>query len=334
MRRKLILAGLIFCLGIFPAHSKSISDVKCQDCKTGSAQNIDKLYGNYDNKIKIIFSDIDGTILGLNKKCPKPVVPQKVKESVAKLQNEKIPFVLVTGRSYTEARDMANDMGYKGDYIVSQQGAEITDSKGKLIYTDSIKHKDVETIFNSINKFKKDNKMNYYTYLFVNGKVYSIDGVKLPYNWEDLTIIKSLKDFDKNYACGKILIYETNPEKIRQVQAYLKNKFPEYRIDIAADCYCDITSPTATKGNAVKKLAQVYGIDLKNATVFGDAENDLSMFKAVKNAGGVGIATGNAMPVVKRNSSYVTLDVWDCGFSKGVDEILKNNARLDKKVRK
>lgn len=334
MKRKVLLIGLILCLGLCPVYSQSISDTKCQDCKTNSAQCIDKLYGNYDNQVKIIFSDIDGTILGLNKKCPRPIMPEKVKQTVRELQEEKLPFVLVTGRSYTEARDMANDMGYKGDYVVSLQGAEITNSKGELIYTDSIKHKDAEAIFKSINKFKKDNKMNYYTYLFVNGKVYSIDGVKLPYNWESLTYIKSFKDFDKNYACGKILIYETNPEKIRQVQKYLKEKFPEYRIDIAADCYCDITSPTATKGNAVKKLAQIYGIDLKNTAVFGDAENDLSMFELVKNAGGIGVATGNAMQILKQNSNYVTLDVWDCGFSKGVDEIIKNNERLDRKVRK
>lgn len=333
MKRKLILVGLIFCLGIFPAYAQAC-DVQYQISKAESAQGIDKLYGNYDNQVKMIFSDIDGTILGLDKKCPKPIIPQSVKQSVAKLQDEKIPFVLVTGRAYEEAKALADEMGVKNNYIVGLQGAEIVDPNGKIVYSDPINKNDVEKIFNGLNSFKKSKKMDFHTYLFVSGKVYSTENVKLPYNWAQIHVIKSLKDFDKDYSCCKFLICETNPQNLKLIKDYLKKNFPNYDINICTDCYCELANPTATKGNVVKKLSQIYGIDLKNVAVFGDSENDLSMFKVVRSSGGVGIATGNAMSVLKQNSNYVTLDVWQCGFSKGVDEIIKNNKRLDKKLKK
>lgn len=333
MKRKYILAGLIFCLGIFPSYANA-SDIQYENSKSESAQNIDKLYGNYNNQVKIIFSDIDGTILGLNKKCPKPVVPQKVKESVLKLQNEKIPFVLVTGRAYEEVKGLADEMGIKNNYIVGLQGAEIVDPSGKVVYADPINKKDVKNILKGLNTLKKSSKMNFHTYLFVNGKTYSTENVKLPYNWAEIHVIKSLKDLGKDYSCGKFLICETNPENLKLIKNYLKKNFPNYDVNICTDCYCEMASPTASKGNAVKKLTQIYGIDIKNAAVFGDSENDLSMFKVIKDEGGIGVATGNAMQILKQNSSYVTLDVWECGFSKGVDEILKNNERLNRKVRK
>lgn len=333
MRRKLLLAGLLFCLGVFPVCAQ-VSDIQHQNPKVESAQSIDKLYGNYDNQVKIIFSDIDGTILGFNKKCPKQPIPQEVKKSVTNLQEQKIPFVLVTGRVYEEAKALADEMGVKNNYIVGLQGAEIVDPNGKLIYTDPINKKDVEKIFKGLKSFQKSHKMHFHNYLFVDGKVYSTENVKLPYNWAEIHVIKSLKDFDKNYSCCKFLICETNPQNLKLIKNYLKKNFPNYDVNICTDCYCELANPTATKGSVVKKLSQIYGIDLKNVAVFGDSENDLSMFKVVKDAGGVGIATGNAMPVLKQNSNYITLDVWDCGFSKGVDEIIKNNKRLDKKLKK
>lgn len=333
MKRKILLVGLVFCLGLCPVYSQSISGVNGQGCKINSAQSIDKLYGNFNNQIKIIFSDIDGTILGLDKKCPKPVVPQKVKDSVAKIQSEKIPFVLVTGRAYEEAKDLADEMGVKNNYIVGLQGAEIVDPNGKLVYTDSINKKDVEKIFNGLNSFKKINKMDFHTYLFVNGKVYSTENEQLPYNWAAIHVIKSLKDFDNNYSCCKFLVCEKNPEKLKLIKSYLKEKFPNYDVNICTDCYCELASPKASKGATVKKITQIYGIDMKNVAVFGDSENDLSMFNVIKKSGGVSVATGNAMQVLKQNSSYVTADVWECGFSKGVDAIIKNNKRLDKKLK-
>ncbi len=64
---------------------------------------------------------------------------------------------------------------------------------------------------------------------------------------------------------------------------------------MGAHCFCTVTGPTAIKGEAVKRLAKTLNVDLKNAAVFGDAENDISMLKLVKEKGGLSVVVGNAM---------------------------------------
>lgn len=146
--------------------------------------------------------------------------------------------------------------------------------------------------------------------------------------WQKLTVLKSFKDLKPNVESGKIEIYEPNPKKIKLMQAYFKKTFPNYHIDLGADVYLSITGASATKGEAVKKLAKTLNIDLKNAAVFGDAENDISMLKAVKEKGGLAVAVGNAMPKTKNNATFTTAPVTQDGFAKAIDKILANNYKI------
>lgn len=294
-----------------------------------SPKSIDAFIGKFDHKIDIIFSDIDGTILRFDKQSPKTEIPQCVKQSVKKLQNAHVPLILTTGRSYGEASEIAKEMGNDNTYIITQQGAEITDPKGKIIYEDPIKNRDVKNVLADIESIKKSNGLTSKVVVFANGKPYATEDFKLPYNWEKITVVKSFSKL-RNFKVAKICIYEQNPEKLRLVQSSLKKNFPDYHIDLSADCYCDVSSKTATKGNAIKKLADILKVDLKNSATFGDAENDISMLSQVKKAGGAAVAVGNAMESVKDNADFVTSTVFDCGFSKAIDKITINNAFLQK----
>lgn len=315
----------ILAQGTNPAQSPLISTTKPKSTQ----QPIDNLVGNFDNKINIIFSDIDGTLLRFDKQKPKTDIPEELKQSVKKLQKEGIPLILTTGRSYVEAHEIAQNMGNDNTYIITQQGAEIKDTKGQIIYQDSIKNADVKKILKQIDSIKKSHNFTSNVVVFADGKAYATEKFKLPYNWEKVTVIKSFDELGRSKVC-KICISEMNPETIRLIQSELKNGYPEYHIDISADCYCDVSSATATKGNAIKKLAGILKVDLKNAATFGDAENDISMLKQIKNAGGLAISVGNAMISVKENSAFVTSTVHQNGFSKAVDKILINNALLNK----
>lgn len=326
-----ILAVLILFSNSISVNATESKNLYSHEIQTMNCPKpIDNLAGNYNNKIKVIFSDIDGTLLKFDPKNGKPPIPNQLKDSVKKLDEANIPFVLITGRSYSETKDIADSIGYKGKYIVSLQGAEINTTEGKLIYKDKIKDKDVSAILDDIDYYKAKYKLNSTVYMYANEKFLSTSTIKPVYNWEALTTVNSLKDLGPNYSCSKIVVCEYDPEKNKLIQTALKKKYPNYNVVFAGGCYCDITSATATKGNAVKKLAKIMKVNLKNAAVFGDAENDLSMLHLVKDSGGAAIAVGNAMDILKQNANYITLPVWDCGFSKGVDEILKNNNLLKK----
>lgn len=294
--------------------------------------SVDKLVGNYNNEIKIIFSDIDGTIVKMTEAGAKPVVPQSAKNAMKKLKKNKLRLVLITGRSYTEAKDVAKQLGNTNAYIISQQGAEIADYNGEVISQYSINHSESIKVLDFIAKLKNDKKLTFNEMVFVNGKPYSTQNFKCPNKWETIELVKSYSNLGENYQASKILIYESNPKDIEFVQAELKKHFPELQIDLGTKYFCEINSPNATKGAAIKKLAEILKVDLKNAATIGDAENDISMFQQVKPVGGVAIVVQNGMPKLKQNANYETSSVTEDGFSNAVDKILKNNSVLKKHI--
>lgn len=292
------------------------------------AKPIESLVRHYNNKIDVVFSDIDGTIIPFNKTGPRGVVPESAKQAAEQLRKANIPLILVTGRSSWEAKEIAKRMGNENTYIIGQQGAEIRNPQGQLIYQITINNKEAKKMIKEVYSFNKTHKQNSKIYVYTDGKLYMTENFKLPYLIEEIYVIKAFKDLGQRLKPVKIGIYNNNPENLKAIQAYLKKKFPNYHIDISSDCYCDISTNNSTKGNAVKKLAEILKVDLKNTATFGDAENDISMLKLIKNNGGAAIAVGNAFPRVKEAANYVTLPVNEGGFAKGVDVILMNNSLL------
>lgn len=321
-----ILLIFLLALNTVPANAQGTSNVSLNvtSSKT-SPKPIDNLVGSFDHKIKIIFSDIDGTILHIDKKNHTNAAPQGVKQSVKNLQKAQIPLILTTGRIYPEAKEIAQKIGNTNTYIIAQQGAEIRDPKGKIIYKDGIKKSDVLEILEYLDTLKKSNNLTSTIVVFSEGQTYSAVNCTIPYNWQKVKVV-NFKKVKPDFSSSLICISETNPQKLRFIQENLKKRFPNYNVYLSTDCYCDIISRTASKGNAIKKLADMLSVNLKDAATMGDAENDISMLKKVRESGGLAISVGNAMDSVKENSSFVTSSVYEDGFSKAVKNILVNNS--------
>lgn len=330
MKKVLCIAVLALFLNPNITGAEAVKEINGYSYPTTVSSNksfpsIDKMVGHFDRKITFVFSDIDGTLIPLDKTGPRGQVPESVKQGAQKLRQAGIPLVLATGRASSEARQFAKKMGNEKTYIIAQQGAEILNPEGKVIYEDNISNKESKKIIKEIALFNKTHHQDSKIFIFEKGQIYTFEKVNLPYILDEIKILKSLNDLSKNFTLNKIGIYDTNPKQLQEIQAHLKKKFPNYHIDISADCYCDISTATSTKGNAIKKLSDILGVDLKHAAVVGDAENDISMLKLVKSNGGLAIAVGNAMNSVKDSANYVTLPVYEGGFNKAVDKILENN---------
>ncbi len=74
----------------------------------------------------------------------------------------------------------------------------------------------------------------------------------------------------------------------------------------------------ASKGNAVKWIAERYGIKQEEICAIGDSENDNSMIEYA----GLGIAMGNAMDVTKAVANYVCDTNNNNGVAKVIEGIL------------
>lgn len=335
--KKLLLIVLMLCFCPFSVDAQSLNmrNANTQVKRYASNCNIPKpikdLAGNYNNEVKVIFSDIDATIVPLSNRGVQPKTPAGAVIAADKLKETGIDLILATGRSSNEIEEIAAALGRDNTYYILLQGAAIMSPDRKIIYEDYMSKRVVKKVIKGFENFKKKNGLNSNFYIVVDGEQYSNEPFVLPYNGHSAKVFKSLDELGRNVSVSKISIYEPNSRKNKMIQDYLSKTFHDLRIELAGSGYCDVSSPTATKGNAIKFLSEKLGYDLKNSAVFGDSENDISMFKFIKLQGGVTISVANAILLLKQNSDYVTAGVYDNGFGKGVEEILKNNQMLNEK---
>lgn len=64
----------------------------------------------------------------------------------------------------------------------------------------------------------------------------------------------------------------------------------------------ELTNRTATKGNALLKLGELFGIPREQIMAIGDSGNDYAMLKAA----GIGVAMENAEKEVLEAADFIT----------------------------
>ena len=79
-----------------------------------------------------------------------------------------------------------------------------------------------------------------------------------------------------------------------------------------------ITASAANKGKALLACCQHLDIDPASVVAFGDAENDIEMFKV----SGASVAMGQAAEFIKDAATYVTGDNTEHGVASAIDKLL------------
>ncbi len=79
-----------------------------------------------------------------------------------------------------------------------------------------------------------------------------------------------------------------------------------------------ITAATASKGSALTAACRHLEIPTAEVVAFGDAENDVEMFRVA----GASVAMGQAVPAVKAKATAVTLRNDEAGVAHAIDRLL------------
>ncbi len=83
-----------------------------------------------------------------------------------------------------------------------------------------------------------------------------------------------------------------------------------------------ITAKLADKGEALKAACRHLGVDPRQVIAFGDADNDMPMFRVA----GASVAMGNAADSLKAAATAVTLANTECGVAKTINRLLDTGA--------
>lgn len=250
--------------------------------------------------IKLVAIDIDGTLLN-----EKREITNEVKKTISAAISKGIVIVLCTGRPLPGVQDQLNelDLFQDNDHVITYNGALVQQTKsGKIISHHGLSHEDfleIEVMARRIGSHLHsiDDKAIYTSNRDIS--VYTIQEaslVKMPLKY------RTPEEMTPEINLVKMMMID-EPEILDAAIARLPKSFREkYTTVKSAPYYFEVLNKNASKGAAVAKLSQYLGIKQEEIMAIGDNENDLSMIEYA----GLGVAMGNAIPLVKKTAHVVT----------------------------
>lgn len=246
--------------------------------------------------VKIVFFDIDGTLIDMERK----EITSKTIEALTMLRQNGIRICIASGRSPMQVPEFRNVdfdayLTYNGSYCYDKHG---------VIFSSPLDREDVRRIIANASAMNRPLSLATKNRLASNG---------------------ADKDLIDYYAFAKISVevvpdfYEV-AENDEVFQIMVGSRKEEYaslmdgvryaKIATWWDRAVDIIPSSGGKGIAIEKILRYYHLEKDEAMAFGDGNNDIEMLKAV----GKGIAMGNASEELKEAASDVCLSVKNDGI--------------------
>lgn len=258
--------------------------------------------------IKLVVADCDGTILDDHKK-----IDNQLKEVIKKLEEKNVIFTLASGRNKFLMEEVVQALDLEYPYIINN-GANIY-QKNKMIENYSLPKDAVQPICSIL----ENENFPFLAYsekeLVIYSKHQLLDGFKEKLKNKCEHVEFNASTNYSNVPFFKITIATDNVNDIEETKKRIEELFPTINFKRSEGTLFTITSNEATKGNAIKTLASMFGINNDEVMVFGDNYNDITMFDVAS----VGVAMGNSDETIKQCATHETSD----NNHHGVSEFLK-----------
>ena len=226
--------------------------------------------------MKIIFSDLDGTLLHKGEKS----LNKNIKNSIYSVLENGIAFCIASGRTYIELKSFFKE--FENDiYFICNDGS-LGVFKEKTFFDNPVD----KNMFRDFKEYTAHGK--YITYVKSSRSIFVRNAAR-KYDGHIMTIdsiydiqgdIYKISDFDKTVDCALPIVYK----------------------DIHMNEY---VSKNSDKANAAGLLIDKLKIGKNNTYAFGDNINDINMFKLC----GKSYAVANALPDVKKSAQKVTYNI-------------------------
>lgn len=270
------------------------------------------------NKYKMLVTDMDYTLLNKEKQ-----VSERNREALKRAVEKGVHMVVATGRIYTSARIYAKLLRLSTP-IIASNGAIIKDAS-KTVFRDILNQDTVREMLRLCHKYGA------YCHFFTENTIYSekLINVSLRYTeWnkymgeEDQVKIRIVDDGEEIIEAAKsevlkAVVFDDDDDKIQK----LREGIIETGIVSVSQSMkhnLEVMNKGVTKGNAVRILAQMYGINREEIIAIGDNENDISMIEYA----GLGIAMGNAEESLKRVANHITGDYQEDGVAEAIEQFI------------
>lgn len=248
--------------------------------------------------IKIVFSDIDGTLFSHRTGR----VPPSAIEAIHKLQAQGIKVFFCSGRNYYLIRKSGLLNAIRPDGLVTMNGSNaIID--GNIIYRYPIPSEVVDKMI----LFSKRLKFGLTLIEENEGHINMIDDRVISAHEKYGTRFPQPRHFPDHYdrvVYQMIAFCDDFEESL--FLPHLGNcksaRWDEFAVDIMLK--------DSDKAKGIMNVLDYYKLEAKNAMCFGDGLNDIEMMQFA----GISVCMGNGQEETKKNADYVTDDIDEDGW--------------------
>ena len=261
--------------------------------------------------IKIIFSDMDGTLLTSENK-----LPEGFDEIILELKSRNVIFAPASGRQYASL--LRSFEKYRDEFLFVAEGGTLVMYRGKEIFSHTMEVETVKKVLAA--GAKMDDIMCVWC------------GKNDSYILRDFDKPEYTADMDKYYTHRipvadwsevsdtpiKIALYDKTGNARKNIYEKLAPFYDSLQVVQTIDWWVDVSSPGANKGEAIEHVQQTLNIKPEECAAFGDYMNDCEMLQAV----GYSFAMANAHPDLKKFAKFETLSCDENGVIAGIRKLM------------
>lgn len=263
--------------------------------------------------------DLDGTLLNSQGQ-----ILAENKQAIAKLQQQGVKVLLVTGRHHTAVIPYYMELGLTTP-IICCNGTYVYDVQNdKVLAANPLSQQQAQQIYDTATKHHchllmySRNAMNY-AELNPHMEKFLKWVASCPENVRPLVKkVESIQDvIDHDKPIWKCVISAQNKDIMNQVVAELP--IEQFSCEWSWVDRVDIANAGNTKGARLLEVLNQWQIAPQQVIAFGDNHNDISMITAV----GLGVAMGNAEDEVKHQAKLTTTSNDEAGIAQVLAEYFK-----------
>ena len=260
--------------------------------------------------IRLIASDMDDTLLNSDTK-----ISERNAAAIRNAIARGIIFLIATGRMYVSVKPFADALGLDVP-LVTYNGALVKGSKsGKVYYEHPLKLK------TALELLAYCKEKGYYIQSYQGDELWVKEATAFSAEYTRISGIPAKPVGEKLYypeVAPYKLLAMTKPEDFQTVWKDIQQKFAgKVVVTSSRDNFLELMEPGVNKWEAVKAVAESYGISPEEVMCIGDSNNDLSM---IENAG-IGVAMANAKPAVQAAAKLVTASNDEDGVAKVIEQV-------------
>ena len=246
---------------------------------------------------KVLFFDIDGTLLNSELK-----IPEGVKRELKRLKEAGHYLFVASGRPLAFISNQIIEAGFNGFVLCNGAHVELNH---EIIYENRIPYEKVNDLMNLLESVDCEYDFETATDCYIDPSYKDfIEFFKVC----DIRHEKLIISFDKEEVMHRTLKIEISAKKDHdKIIEYIADKF--YFDHHGTANSFEICALDTSKATGVQKVLEHLNIDKEHSYAFGDGINDIEMLSTV----GCGIAMGNADTQVKAIADEVTESVDENG---------------------